>query len=206
MKKVILNHFNMLRICFISLTFLLQAFVIYGQDTIYLEKDTSLWTAGPKVNFIANSIVETNEKSEIILGFIKQDTYIWTAERLIKFKAGSKIQFDKKGKAIFGILAENTELRTSGGFVLFMKGKEIRLNETGKVIEGYPMRIIQSRIQTKNILFRAGSFIRFDTKGNVISGTIDERRHLDCNDGKSRTFKTGSPIEFDEEFMVIVND
>jgi len=55
-------------------------------------------------------------------------------------------------------------------------------------------------------LFEAGSFIRFDETGNVVVGTIAERTNLKCNDGKNRTFKTGSIIELDKELRVIVDD
>ena len=72
MKKIGVNHFNELRIYFISLIFLSQFFFIYAQDTIYLEKDTFLWTTGSKVNFIANSMAETNEQNKIISGFINE--------------------------------------------------------------------------------------------------------------------------------------
>ncbi len=198
--------FHIFRIVFICFVFLLQLSVSNAQDTIYLPNDTSLWTTGPKLVFIANSIAETNEDGKVISGFIKETQYIWTATRLIKFKASSQIQFDTKGNVILGILTDNIELRTAGGFVFFMKDKEIRLNEKGKVIEAYILRNILFKSKTKEIMFKAGSFIRFDSIGNVQYGTIAERQRFDCNNGENRAFSVGSTIEFDKEFKVIIED
>ncbi len=197
--------FTQIRYIF-AFVFLFQFTIANAQDTIYLPNDTVLWTTGSKIEFIANSFAETNNEGKIISGFIKETQYIWTKERLVKFKAGSKIQLDHIGNIVFGTLAENIKLRTEGGFVLFMMDKEILLNKKGKVIEGYAVRNIQSKVQDKTVLFKAGNFIRFDGKGTIRYGTIAERKHLFCTNGKNRTFKAGSILEFDEEFNVIVND
>ena len=199
-------YLNFSKLLFSQVLFIACSSLIVAQDTIYISKDTTMWTTSTKVNFIANSIVETNNNGKVISGFITKSQYLWTAERLVKFAKGSEVKFNDDGNVFSGVLAENTYLRSTIGFILFRSNSLILLNNKGKVIEGFLLKNIPTKVQSKTIFLKAGSFIKLDKTGHLLYGTVSERCNLKCNDNKNRTFKVGNTIELNDEYKVIVNN
>ncbi len=190
---------------FMNLNLLLFLFSnqVSAQNYIYLSKDSILWTANAKIDFTGNSFVELNNHQKVIYGFLHNQRYLWSKQHLVKFKAGSEIRFDNQGNVIMGVLAENMNLRTTEGFVNFKEGKPVEFNSGGKVISGYLLRNTFLNSGANQILFKEGTYILFDEKGNVIEGILAQKHHLECTDGKSRNFKSGTFIKFNKDYQVI---
>jgi hypothetical protein len=176
---------------------------VSAQDTLFLKNDSLMISTGPKIYFKGDTNIIVNKKGEIIEGILLRNNYLWSGRRLLLFREKSLIRFNQKGNVIAGYLAEMAALFTAKQTLNIRGNSYVVFSDEGFLREGELSSDMSFPVNGKPIEFKRARKVYFNDDGQLIGGTLSKREQLLNTEGKTKAYRSGTTVFFNEESEVV---